>query len=40
MITQQIGWSQEAKLLYEILKKLDQLVKISGTTTPTTTVAP
>jgi hypothetical protein len=27
-------------LLYEILKKLDQLVKISGTTTPTTTVAP
>lgn len=31
----QIGWSTEANLLYEILKKLDQLVKISGTTTPT-----
>jgi hypothetical protein len=36
----QIGWSNEANLLYEILKKLDQLVKISGTTTPTTTLAP
>lgn len=39
----QIGWSNEANLLYEILKKLDQLVKVTAaitTTTTTTTIAP
>lgn len=37
----QIGWSNEANLLYEILKKLDQLVKVTAaccTTTTTTTI--
>lgn len=42
-IPQQIGWSQEAKLLYEILKKIDTLIKVSAdgpiTTTTTTTHA-
>jgi len=33
----QIGWSQESNLLYEILKKLDQLVKVTAATTNTTT---
>lgn len=38
----QIGWSNEANLLYEILKKLDQLTKVTAslTTTTTTTAAP
>jgi hypothetical protein len=38
----QIGWSIEAKLLHEISKKLDTLIKISAsiTTTSTTTVLP
>lgn len=40
----QIGWSNEANLLYEVLKKLDQLIKVtaanSTTTTTTTTPAP
>ena len=41
----QIGWSTEANLLYEILKKLDQINKTLGTAAPvivttTTTVAP
>jgi hypothetical protein len=36
----QIGWSQEAKLLYQISKQLDQLIKVASkaTTTTTTTV--
>ena len=40
----QIGWSQEANLLWQISKQLDQLIKVAGsansTTTTTTTVAP
>jgi hypothetical protein len=39
----QIGWSQESKLLYEILKQLDKLNKVTAaccTTTTTTTPAP
>ena len=39
---QQIGWSQEAKLLQQISKLLDKLIKVAGggvvTTTTTTTV--
>lgn len=39
---QQIGWSQEAKLLQQISKQLDKLIKVAGggvvTTTTTTTV--
>jgi hypothetical protein len=37
---QQIGWSQEAKLLQQISKQLDKLIKVTaaaGTTTTTTT---
>lgn len=41
---QQIGWSQESKLLWEIAKKLDRLAGIIAnnitTTTTTTTIAP
>jgi hypothetical protein len=38
---QQIGWSQEAKLLQEISEKLDKLIKLtSSTVTTTTTVLP
>jgi hypothetical protein len=40
---QQIGWSQEAKLLQQISKQLDKLIKVTaaaGTTTTTTTPAP
>ena len=40
---QQIGWSQEAKLLQQISKQLDKLIKVTaaaGTTTTTTTAAP
>ena len=40
----QIGWSQEAKLLQQISKQLDRLIKVTAaansTTTSTTTVAP
>lgn len=39
----QIGWSNEANLLYQISKQLDQLIKITAalsTTTTTTTAAP
>lgn len=40
--SKQIGWSQEANLLYQISKQLDQLIKITSklTTTTTTTAAP
>lgn len=42
--SQQIGWSTEAKLLYELIKQMDRLIKIMGsvysTTTTTTTIAP
>lgn len=43
--SKQIGWSQEANLLYEISKQLDQLIKVTAasaksTTTTTTTAAP
>lgn len=38
MINKQVGWSQEASLLQEIIKELDRLIKVtSGTTTTTTT---
>lgn len=41
---QQIGWSQEAKLLQEILKEIKRLQSIVNklvvTTTSTTTAAP
>lgn len=37
MANQQIGWSQEAKLLQEISKKLDRLIKVVATTNTTTT---
>ena len=39
----QIGWSQEAKLLQQISKQLDRLIKVTAaaaTTTTTTTPAP
>lgn len=34
---QQIGWSQEAILLQQILKKLVSITKIVSNTTPVTT---
>ena len=33
----QIGWSVEAKLLNDISKKLDRLIKVTYATTQTTT---
>jgi hypothetical protein len=38
----EIGWSVEANLLWEISKQLDQLIKVTGalSTTTTTTTAP
>ena len=41
--SQQIGWSQKAKLLWQISKQLENLTRVaynSGTTTTTTTAAP
>ncbi len=44
--SQQIGWSQKAKLLWNISKQLENLIKVAGnvqlttTTTTTTTIAP
>lgn len=44
--SQQIGWSQRAKLLWQISKQLENLIKVAGnvqlptTTTTSTTVAP
>lgn len=37
MANQQIGWSQEAKLLQQILKQLERLTKVVATTNTTTT---
>ena len=40
---QQIGWSQEAKLLQQISKQLNRLIQVTaaaGTTTTTTTTSP
>lgn len=40
---QQIGWSQEAKLMQQISKQIERLTQVvaaSGTTTTTTTPAP
>ena len=37
----QIGWSQEAKLMQQISKQLERLIRVAGssnTTTTTTTV--
>jgi len=38
----QIGWSNEANLLWQISKQLEQLIKVTAslTTTSTTTAAP
>jgi hypothetical protein len=40
----QIGWSNEANLLWEVAKKLERLIQVAGpastTTTTTTTIAP
>lgn len=39
----QIGWSNEANLLWEVAKKLERLIQVAGpaqTTTTTTTTAP
>ena len=42
--SKQIGWSNEANLLWEIAKKLERLIGVAGpaitTTTSTTTMAP
>jgi hypothetical protein len=41
--SKQIGWSNEANLLWEIAKKLERLVQVAGpaqTTTTTTTTVP
>ena len=43
--SQQIGWSQKSKLLWQISKQLERLTAVMGnnvptTTTTTTTVAP
>jgi hypothetical protein len=44
--SQQIGWSQRAKLLWNISKQLENLIKVAGnvqlptTTTTSTTIAP
>lgn len=43
--SQQIGWSQRAKLLWNISKQLENLIKVAGnvnlpTTTTTTTATP
>lgn len=40
--SQQIGWSQKSKLLWQISKQLEYLIKVTAnlTTTTTTTVAP
>ena len=43
--SQQIGWSQRAKLLWYIAKQLEQLIGVMGknipvTTTTTTTIPP
>ena len=41
--SQQIGWSQKSKLLWNISKQLETLIRVtynSGTTTTTTTVPP
>jgi hypothetical protein len=42
--SKQIGWSNEANLLWEIGKKLERLIQVAGpaptTTTTTTTIAP
>lgn len=36
-VSQQIGWSQESKLYYQVLKQLEELTNIYGTMIPTTT---
>ena len=33
----QIGWSQEANLMWDISKELDQTLKVAGSKTPSTT---
>jgi hypothetical protein len=36
-VSQQIGWSQESKLYYQVLKQLERLTGIYGSIVPTTT---
>lgn len=36
-VSPQVGWSVDTKLLYEILKQLEQLTKVVSTLTTTTT---
>ena len=42
--SQQIGWSQKSKLLWQISKQLERLTQVAGnvnlTTTTTTTATP
>jgi hypothetical protein len=42
MRNQQIGWSQETKLIWLIAKKIERLIQVAGSniTTTTTTTAP
>lgn len=44
LIPKQIGWSEQSNLLYEVLRELDKLIKVTSskipTTTSTTTPAP
>jgi hypothetical protein len=35
--SQQIGWSQKAKLLWSISKQLEKLIQVAGNVTPGTT---
>ena len=35
--SQQIGWSQKSKLLWQISKQLELLIKVTAANNPTTT---
>jgi hypothetical protein len=37
MVNKQIGWSNEANLLWEVSKKLERLIQVTGSSTPTIT---
>jgi hypothetical protein len=37
--SQQIGWSQKSKLLWQISKQLEQLIRVTGQLTTTTTTS-
>jgi hypothetical protein len=36
MMNKQIGWSNEANLLWEVSKKLERLIQLIGSSAPTT----